>query len=553
MNPWQTHLVPVVALIAAAGSVMAQDKPDAFDRIIVSVIGANGPLLTINRGMRNGIHKGDTVVFRRSGERPYVGVVRRADKNQSKVELENLEVGEIIEVGLRGQVLVPRDRAIPDGMGSQGPEHPEWKEPVGPWKSGTPLLAPATSPEAQERPSEFNGRVYSRYQVTDDSLNHRTTSRLLSGLDIDWDNPFAHGGTLRFKGDLSFRNDDSANFNGKNSISRVQRFSYSHGDSYSDPQHLEVGRFLHTIFPEFGLIDGAEYVTHLSARGQLGAAVGFQPDYTDDLSTTDNLSTATFYRWVDSQEEIVSLSFGFQKTWFDGQPDRDLLASSFQWLVNPLTTLRGSVLVDYYDSSAQIESKGLGLTEFHGSLDRRFGSVAGANVYVSYFDWPELLRDKFPTPPTVTISDQQVKRGGINTWARLAKNIRVYGRMDVWTDNQSRGAFGDLRVDMRDLFYDNSELSLGIFDTEGAFSNGLGYRIRHTYWSGPTTLRASLESATYHQSGFLGSQSDLSQHTLQLGLDTRLGSDLDLSADAIQRFGDAQDSLVLGLRLTWRF
>jgi hypothetical protein len=78
-------------------------------------------------------------------------------------------------------------------------------------------------------------------------------------------------------------------------------------------------------------------------------------------------------------------------------------------------------------------------------------------------------------------------------------------------------------------------------------------RLQHTHWMGASAVRLGYETVRFTQNGFVGSQSELLQHLLRLGVDTRLAEDIDLNLDALQRFGDEQDALTLGLRLAWRF
>lgn len=554
MSPHPFDLRPLIALVAMAPVANALQVPDALQRIPVTVIAQDGFLLTINRGLNSGLKRGDSVVFPRSARPPLVGVLRRVDRNHSQVELENDEGLGPLAVGLQGDVLVPRQRAVADGNQTDVPAHPPWKEPVGPWASGKPLLAPVKSPTPEERPSEIYGRIYTRYQSTDDALRGSKSSRWWSGVSFDWKNPFDKGGQLRFKGDTSYRDQDGGSTQSDPSSARVQRFSYAYGTAFDDPLRVEAGRFLPQLLPQFGLTDGAQVLKRTKDGHQFGASLGFLPDPRDDLAPSDNLSVGLYGRWISDPQETVSLNLGYQKTWHEGQADRDLLASTLQWLIGKDTSLRGSLLADYYDSSEQIESSGLQVTELHVSLDHRFGTSGGASLYASYFDWPELLRDQFGESfEAATVLDQQVSRAGISGWTQLRKGVNLYGRFDGWTDDQFSGTFADLRLDLRDLLYDASELSLGLYDTQGSFSGGLGARVRHTHWIGAASLRLGYETVQFKQDGFLGAQSTLLQHLLRLNLDTKLASDLDLSAEALQRFGDEQDSLTLGLRLTWRF
>lgn len=545
----------VAALVALhIGSVShAQSVDDSLERVSVEVTSANGPVLTINRGASSGIRQGDTVIVRRPGVPDLLGVVTRVEKNECFVELEDLEQEFGSTIGFRGEVLVPRDRVIPDGSPEGVPDHPPWQEPVDGWAPGKPLLAPATSPDAEDRAPDWNGRVFSRAQYTDDKQGDRTYTRWWTGMDLDWSNPFAQGGEIRFKGDVSYRDFMTGSRTDDETLTRIQRLSYTLGGRYTDQNRVEFGRFLSTVIPQFGLIDGVEYVRRFENGSQLGGSIGYLPDYVDELVTTDDLSTALFYRWVDGPAEQVALSVGYQKTWHDGNADRDLLAGNAQWIISPETSLRGSVLVDYYDSSAVLESTGFELTELHASLNQRIGIGAGAGLYVSYFDWPELLKDEFPVPQPEIISDQKVARGGANAWTRVAEGVTLYGRFDLWTDDVNSGDFADLRVDLRDILYAGSNFSVGAYQTRGSFSDGLGGRLLHTHWFGPNSFRIGYDAVQYSQDGFIGGQSDLLQHRVAIGLDSRLTDAADLTADAEQRFGDEQNAFTLGLRVNWRF
>ena len=170
-----------------------------------------------------------------------------------------------------------------------------------------------------------------------------------------------------------------------------------------------------------------------------------------------------------------------------------------------------------------------------------------------HLDWPELLKDDFPTPPAATIAEQKVTRGGVTGYAPLGRAARLHARVEAWSDERNSGHLADLRVDLRDALFEASELSFGVFQTVGSFSEGVGARARHTWWLGPSTLRLGYEAVRYEQAGFLGAQEVLLQHLARVGLDTRLTKETDLSLGADHRFGDELDATTLTLRLTWRF
>jgi hypothetical protein len=473
------------------------------------------------------------------------------------VELNDLSSGTQVAVGERGEVLVPSDRARPDGSTGGArpvPEHPPWQEPVGPWAPGKPLLAPARSPDPEDRAPELRGRLFTRYEYTEDRQGSgREYQRSWTGLDLDYDNLFGRAGQVRFRGDVSYRDFISGSNRADETFTRIQRLSYREGLSIDDPHRIEFGRFLHSEFPQFGLIDGAEYVHRFSGGSRLGASFGMLPDGTDELDSSDDVAASLFYRWASNRTEALTLGAGYQKSWHRGEADRDLLAGTLDWAIGEFTDLRASALVDYHDSTAVIESEGFQLTDLNVFLGHRFENQAGVSVFASHTDWPELLRDEFPVPPPETIADQRVSRAGVRGWKGIAEGVRLHARVEGWQDLDREGGNAELRCDLRDVLYDGGELSVAVQDTEGAYTSGLGGRVRLTHWFDRTTLRLEYDLMNFEQDGFFGDQRELLQHWLRAGLDTALAEDLDLSLHANRGFGDEQDSLTAGLRLQWRF
>ncbi len=531
--------------------LMANAAEDELRRVKVTVIDVSGPILVINRGQQAGLQRGDSVVFPRAGRPPLLAVVLIAHEREAKLELEDGEAR--ASIGLRGEVLIPMGRTLAASPADAPPDHPPWKAPVGLWESGKPLLAPITSPKPQERKSDIYGRVSTRFQDTDDSMRDRHSSRLRTSIDYNHTNPFRQGGALRFKGDLFNQTDESAGTTEEENDARLERFSYAIGTGQGDPRRIEVGRFLPHLFPQFGLLDGAECITRTSSGLQLGVNAGFLPGYERDLGDTEDVALALFGRWASGKEERFAAKLGLQKTWHRGDADRDLLASGLHWRIDPRFTFRASALADYFDGSDSLESQGLKLTQAHASLDWQFGASSSASLYASLLDWPELLKDQSPELLPSTVQDQRVLRGGVSSSLQLSKRVRLFGRYDSWSDDLNSGTFADARLDLRDLLYGGSELSLGLFDTQGSFSSGLGARLRHTHWMRATQLALAYETTQYEQSGFQGIQSELQQQVVSFNVNTPLRSDLDLFAEALQRFGDEQDSFTMSVRLTWRF
>ena len=544
-----------LCLLLMTGGLAIAETQDSVTPIEVHIAQVSGPRVTIDRGSTSGIAVGDVARFEDAAGVLMEGAVASVKTDSARIEMNDLSEGMILWVGQRGEVLVPSKRARADGTASAAddkPEHGPWPEPVGPWAPGRPLLAPMTSPQPEERDQDIRGRFYTRYQYADDREGSgRRYQRFWSGLDLELTNPFERGGQFRFRGDYSYRDYLKGVSSDDDSDARLQRFSYRHGTAIDDPARIEVGRFLHSEFSAFGLLDGVEYVRRLEDGSRVGFSLGMQPTRTDELTTAEDVASSVFYRWV--ADEDLNLGAGYQKTWHKGKADRDLVVGTLNWTLAERTYLRAAAKVDYQDGNTVHGSKGFQLSDLHVSLDHRFEQSAGIGLYASYADWPELLRDEFPLVLQETIANQQVSRLGLRGWKQVAHGIRLNGRVGGWQDNDHSGGSAELRCSLRDVLYEGGEFSLAIFDTEGAFSSGIGARALLTHWFDETTLRLGYETTRYEQAGFTGDQQALMHHLWRASLDTRLARDLDLSLNVDQRFGDEQDAFSAMLRLQWRF
>jgi hypothetical protein len=538
---------------------------EAFVPVEVVVLQVSGPVVTLNRGADAGFARGDTVRVRAVGGGLLEGAIVSVGERDARMELFDLDPAVPPLLGGRGEVLVPADRAaafggagVVDGAvddpARRVPDHPPWEQPVGEWAPGTPLLAPVRSPTREERPVDVRGRLFGRAEFTDDNQGAgREFGRVWGGLDLEVTNALGKGGSFRVKGDVSHRHTLLGSTSSDTTLSRVQRLSYRLGGGVKDVRRVEFGRFLHSEFPQFGLLDGVEYVRRTSGGSRIGASVGGLPTDTDELETGDDFGAALFGRWVSSPEEELALGLAYQKSWHDGGADRDLVVTTADWIAGRSTSLRASALVDYYGSSALLKDEGFELTEAHASLDHRFGNGGGGALYGSYTGWPEVLRNDFPVPPPQTIADERVTRGGVRGWGRVTDGFDLHGRLERWSDTGGGGGNGELRGEFREVFTSRDQLSLALFGTDGSFSSGVGARARMTWWVGRSTVRASYELTEFEQEGFLGAQRELLQQLVRFNLDTRLFEELDLTVYADKRFGDEQDALSAGLRLQWRF
>lgn len=563
---------PLLGLVVLflCGAVRAADDDELVVEVRVTAVTVGE--VFVDQGRSGGLRVGDQVRFLPLGQAVVVGTVRAVARTTARVEVP--AVGGL-EVGTVGRVRVPPGRLAgeapaagsqdePDDGGPtpdpatdaevEPPEHPPWEHPPVTWDESVPLLAPVAAIEPEDRRSRISGRAFTDFLGTrDDGPADQRFAIGRAGVDVLWENPFGRGGALAFDGEVSHRHTDVESGSEDETFARLDRLSYSWGHEAGSARAFEVGRFLQREFPEFGVLDGIEFGQRLENGDRVGASFGFLPEPTKTMETGDDLQAAAFYRFVSGPEERFTLGTGFQKTWHEGHPDRDLAVVST--LARPLErlTLYGSAWVDFYGDGDDAKPDPVELTQLQLSGTYTTEGGHGAGLFASHFRWPDIERDEFASLTPEQIRRNRIDRVGVNAWARLTDEVRLSGRLDHWRDQDDEGYSGEVRADLRNLLWDRGAVGLSVFEIEGAFTSGLGGRVMANRSFDVGTLTASWDATSYEQDGFVGSQETLLHQAVRTGWDTSLASGWDLSVFFERRFGDQQDSWTVGLFVQRRF
>jgi len=409
------------------------------------------------------------------------------------------------------------------------------------------LLAPVSQLTAADRPTTVSGRMYAFSDLICD--NERNTSSVFSraGLDMRIGNAFGNGGKLRldFEGNqFDFSSADGLNDDTSNDF-RLDRLSYTVGGDRHNPLSVEAGRFLQKEFPQFGVLDGAEVGMRLRNGHRIGTSVGFIPVlYGSNSGTGNDLQTAFFYRAI-SKDEKSNLGAGFQKTWHDGQADRDLVVLEGSSRTEGGFYMHGSAWIDLYDANDPSRN-GTELSRVSATGSYRDPSGNGWLVSLSQFRFPNLLQQQIFDPTTLVFSDKEVRRADVTLFRKLAADYTGTARTHFWNDEDSSGGGGELRLDIRDVWVQRSRLGIAVFASQGQFSDVTGLRLNSSLNLDPGFLRFTWSSANYSNVEFTNSTSDLLQHRARLSYDTSFGSGLSLSLYGELRTGDQQDSRSAG-------
>jgi hypothetical protein len=394
----------------------------------------------VDRGSADGLEPGDRVRIFRPGAVVATGTVKTLSSATALVVLER-EVP--VDAGLRGEVRVPRARLLAlqaaGALDPEAPEHPPWEHGPVEWDEDQPLLAPVEGREPRDRDLGVEGRAYLQLESTDDRERDQRASFGRLGADLELTNPFERGGRLLVEADQAVRTQDLAGGGSESQErTRVRRLSYALGGTRYEPLRFEAGRFFQSAMPEFGLLDGAEVSLYGDSEAYAGVSGGYlvAPDF--EFTTGEDLQLAAFGGGHLGGDHGLDWRAGYQKTWHEGEADRDLLAGGASWRGEGGLSFIGSAAVDLYGGDELVEDSGAELSELHLDGGWRGDDLALTAGYHRFLA-PDLRRDPVPVlpgeEPTLPRSDSAYVR----LRGDLTDDLRLSGRVTPGRRAPTRG------------------------------------------------------------------------------------------------------------------
>ncbi len=555
-HPCRAGLLVTISLLAAQSLFATPASPQEESALPARVLFVSGERIQIDLGQEAAVEPGNVVWFHPLGGVDVRGTVQSVQQRSAWVQVSRADHG--IDLGTQAEVrITPRDPAArdpdghlrdPDARLPQSP--PRWSAPEEPWDPSLPLLTEL--PRApEERESHWSGRVYAFYDSIrehDPRSSSSTFGRLGAGL--RGDNPFAAGGSLRLDFDLDARS-FSAPGEGtdRDQAARLERMAYSRGGDRDHPLRWQVGRFLPAEFPEFGVLDGAEWSYRLAGGDRVGASLGYLPEPGQDYASGKDFQVAASYRAFHGAQRQFTWAAGVQKSWHRGAPDRDLAILQADYLAASRFTWRNSAWIDFYGNSDVAKNNGPEITLWNSFLTWD-GERSGSSVGFRHWRFPQLRRFQGGFFFESDLIDARTSRVDGSAWYRVNGSLRLSGRVDVWRSESRDGKGADLRMDARALLGPSSLTWAGLYYHEGSDNDAGGVRFGHGHALGPGRARLSWDSTRYRP---LDDEGSLLQHDLRLAWDYWGASGWSLSLDAGRRFGDDQDSYSIGIFLQRTF
>jgi hypothetical protein len=529
-------------------------------RLRVAVTSASGRSVFLNQGRAAGIVPGLRVrLFPPTGG-PVEGVVRDVSTNSARVELPPgiplPPPGSRGELELPAEQVEPQEEGPPSGDGEaarQVPEHPPWTRQEEERTPDTPLLSPAFSQRPQDRTPRINGRIFGQTTISVDEGNGRDNSYSLSRLGawLEATNPLGLGGRFRFAGEVNYRTFDVVDDDDTDLKLILDQASYAVGGQEYAPYRLEFGRFMPVNLSEIGIIDGGEGVVQLENGLRVGAGFGVYPRPFPERDWGDDLSLHVFVDYQSDAPHKLSGVLGYQKTWHEGDSDRDQLLGRLNVKPADSLWLYTAWRADIYTSSDEIKGEGIELTELWAQARYAPSSRNGAALSYSYYTWPELKRREYDEVTPELIRDGKVDRAGLSAWHTLGESFRLAGRVDYWRDQNDSGLGGEVSADLDDPTDSWPALRGVLFYSDGSFIDGVGLRLEARGSIGKLDVRLGYEAFNYSNDE-LGGDDDFIRHSIRAGLDWSAGNwYYDLNGEFFT--GDGEDAYTVGLYAEYRF
>jgi hypothetical protein len=563
----------VTLWLLAALPALAQDEGEERLRIDLRV-SASGPgaVVVVDRGQADGLAQGDEVVFRPREGGIFRGSITRLDERTATVEL--FDPAFVPVPGTRGEVFVPRSRVLPpapaplpqppvegappeqatppegaagaEGQAAAPPPHPDWKNQDEEWTSEMPLLSRVKPVRPEERARLYTGRLTFFADGTWNTEDDRSDTQLRTGADLSVENPFGQGGELQVGAEFDHFVFDVPDDDDDETVLRLDRLSYALGGTRFAPNRFEGGRFLQHGMPEFGFLDGVEW-THRRDNGHsYGASIGYMPELDLDFETGDDLQVAGFYEWVFDGASDLSLAAGAQKTWHEGEPDRDLVVARLDYLPPDSWDLRAATWVDLYD--ADDDGKGNAeITQALVSTSRLYGRDGFTFTY-RHLAFPELLREEeFTESIFEDLSAAHYDRLSLSAYHETPGDSRLRGSVGVWNDEDESGGDCEIGAEVPGVFVDAGRAGIALFAVDAAFSVDAGLRLNYGLADDAGRWDFYYVYADRHENDFSHESDDLWEHTLRASRAFYMNDGWYMSTEAETRYFD--DELAFSLTL----
>lgn len=546
---------PASSAPAAPSSAPAQDV-----RIEFKVTQVAASVVYIDAGRDRGLVEGDRVLFTDANGITTEGVVRAVSRQSARVEL--VPGTPPVERGALGETRIPAARLETKAQGETVkkpenlPAHPGWAAQEQGWSSDKPLLAPVTGLKPEDRPSKWNGLLWSRFDSSTSSMDEGSDTNYMFfsvGGDATLRNPFGRGGSLRIDAEaISKVRDDSIEDESESYLS-IDRLYYEVGGTREEPTRWQFGRFYSSVFTQLGLVDGVEY-SHRAGSDVYGGSVGWLPERNSERKSFVDLAVNAFWKHEFDEKRRDTLGFAFQNSLHDGEQDRTLFIIDGEKRIQDSITLRGTAWIDLYGSEDVVKGSGAELTEARLQAVWKRTADDGLGASISHIRWPEMLREGWSSMSPTLLADGELNRASAWGWQDWNRTWRTDERIDVWADQDDSGASWELETSARDWAWERGRVAFALTYADGSYSKGPGVRVSADKQFDEIFGTLGWTWYQYEEKDWDSADSSIfAQHMVYGSADWSFADSWNLSMRLDKRFDDTVDVWSVGLMLSTRF
>ena len=550
-------------------SLAAVDEVVWLDLRVVSVLPSGE--VVVDRGARDGVALDAEVRLDPKGALPRDGHVIAVEERQAVVALDG--AGAAVAVGSKGQVRVvlafepsgepsaaesPTSGGAPETSSGTERPRPRWERPDDGWTESDPLLARVHAERPEDRTRVIGGRIYGAAGGASTLDLERGFGYLRGGLDGSVTNPFGRGGRLDLDAELDMRSGFVPTDDGSDSgmtRARFDQLSYSWGlDRFSD-EGYRLGRFLMGTTPELGRIDGIEWTRRLAGGDRVGANMGYLVENGFDGSTGHDFALHGFYQWVPDERELVSVTGAVEKTFYNGERDRDLLFLRATALpgggLGPWR-LHTALWYDVYDDDDALENGGAELSRSYIQAWRDWeSSVRGERDSLGL----SLIHEAFAETKAgeldplfgAGLADERIDRFAVDGDVWTSADRRFFYTAGVWDDEDESGMDVETGVELvggpfGSWLQRGSHFDVRSFASAGRSSTVLGVGAAYGQgFAADADMGWELAYELLHEDryGFVAGQDDSLQHRVRYTLN--LGS---LGASGVWRLAGHAEAIL---------
>jgi hypothetical protein len=279
------------------------------------------------------------------------------------------------------------------------------------------------------------------------------------------------------------------------------------------------------------------------------------PEPDENFESFRDLQVAAYAEWVSGPRQEVTVAIGFQKTWHEGDADRDLLVAKIRYLPFTGWNAQATIWIDFYTGNDNLKDEGAEVTQALVQLGRRWASGSGFDVSYRRLRFPELLRQGEFIPPSnaAEITNFYKDAFAIDGWWAMFPDVQIHGHLSGWRDENEEGGAAEAGILVMDAFLRGSRGDVTVFASAGQYDDVYGIRVSYGHYASRGFWELMYELSTHHEQDFPGNLDDIVHQRIRGSGGVYLPSGWDVTLYVEGRVWDVELAVVFGFTIQKHF